>query len=210
MLDRDDMDPAYLVQRVLRPRRPKGSHLDEHLNPFTFGAGGPTGGMNEQGFKLISKVMEFDYMGAAEYEFGAMPECMTQIARQVEHLVQVQFDVPTDEIEHGFRLKWELGRKRSDKSKQKLLDAWRVADQVTFYAVCHKQFSAAVEKDIREIASGKRETRDATRICNHAWREPDSEPWSREVVGWLALNSYYFFTVDKAMADGFMGLFRAG
>ena len=52
----------YLVQRL---QEPQGGH-----GMFPFGGGG-NGGFSVDAMKLLASVFTFDYMGAAEYEFGA-------------------------------------------------------------------------------------------------------------------------------------------
>ncbi len=59
------MKNVYLVQRL---RKPTGT-----VNPFVFGGGLVNGGFNPEAMKIIKDIMSFDYMGAAEFEWGAVP-----------------------------------------------------------------------------------------------------------------------------------------
>lgn len=62
------MKKPYLVQRLLKPVN--------YENPFAFGGGKINGGINKEAMKIISKVMSFDYMGSAEFEWGAVPKAL--------------------------------------------------------------------------------------------------------------------------------------
>jgi len=48
-------------------------------NPFNFGGGLRNGGLSKVAMDLLRPIFEFDYMGAAEYEFGAVPEALVVI-----------------------------------------------------------------------------------------------------------------------------------
>lgn len=64
------MNTPYLVQRLKKPVN--------YVNPFDgFGAGGlKNGGIKEDAMTVLRKVMTFDYMGAAEFEWGAIPKAL--------------------------------------------------------------------------------------------------------------------------------------
>ena len=67
------MKHSYLIQRLRRPH--------DSVNPFSFGAGGPYGGFNPEALAIVSKVWCFDYMGAAQFEHGAVPEALERIVQ---------------------------------------------------------------------------------------------------------------------------------
>lgn len=80
------MKRTYLVQRLQKPIVPKNadSPLAKLHNAFAFGGGLINGGISKAGMELISRVWRFDYMGAAEYEFGVVPEALSRIAKLAE------------------------------------------------------------------------------------------------------------------------------
>ena len=82
---------SWLIQRLERPRtfKVQGKAVD---NPFSFGGGYKNGGLTDEAMDLIRPIMSFDYMGAAEFEFGAVPETLSKIARQ-DDLVAWSFSV---------------------------------------------------------------------------------------------------------------------
>lgn len=62
------MNTPYLIQRLEKPY--------DYENPFAFGGGLQRGGIDKEAFQLIKKVMSFDYMGSAEFEWGAVPKAL--------------------------------------------------------------------------------------------------------------------------------------
>jgi hypothetical protein len=59
----------YLLQRLKKSNGQK-------QNPFAFGGGYRNGGLSQELSDAISAFASFDYMGAAEYEFGELPKAM--------------------------------------------------------------------------------------------------------------------------------------
>lgn len=69
---------SWLVQRLERPIKSRGPLRD---NPFSFGGGYKNGGLSDEAMKLLRDVFSFDYMGSAEFEFGALPKALQRIAK---------------------------------------------------------------------------------------------------------------------------------
>ena len=67
---------SYLIQRL---GKPTGG-----IGPFSFGGGFINGGLSNEGAKAISSICIFDYMGAAEFEFGALPKALDSMALSAE------------------------------------------------------------------------------------------------------------------------------
>ena len=72
------MRNTYLIQRLHKPILRAGKAF---INPFNFGGGFKNGGLSDEAMGLLSKICSFDYMGAAEFEFGAVPEALQKIAK---------------------------------------------------------------------------------------------------------------------------------
>lgn len=68
---------SYLIQR-LDPPYPS-DRLSALSEAFSFGGGLRNGGLTEDAMKLLRPVFRFDYMGAAEFEFGAVPKALSDI-----------------------------------------------------------------------------------------------------------------------------------
>ena len=67
------MKQTYLIQRLQRPTP------GAYRNPFNFGGGLARGGLSEETAVLLDPMFRFDYMGAAEFEFGAVPKAFSAI-----------------------------------------------------------------------------------------------------------------------------------
>ena len=72
---KEEVTEPYLIQRLKSP-------VARH-NPFSFGGGLKNGGLSDDAMSLISTIFSFDYMGSAEFEFGAVPTALQFIADQV-------------------------------------------------------------------------------------------------------------------------------
>lgn len=85
---------CYLIQRLQKPF-PKDSNclLAKDPNAFSFGGGLKNGGLSNEAMALIKDIFRFDYMGAAEFEFGAVPKALQAIAKQKN--VSFSFEVKT-------------------------------------------------------------------------------------------------------------------
>lgn len=69
----------WLIQRLIKPTK------DWESNPFIFGGGYKWGGLTKEAMDMIKDVFEFDYMGAAEFEHGAVPEALQKISSYAEN-----------------------------------------------------------------------------------------------------------------------------
>jgi hypothetical protein len=63
---------SYLIQRLKKPWGDPGV--------FTFGGGYRYGGLSKEAFEMLNKIFSFDYMGSAEFEFGAVQVTLKNIA----------------------------------------------------------------------------------------------------------------------------------
>ena len=75
------MKRSYLIQRLNKPIKIEGNGLLATLqkNPISFGGGLRNGGFPQKAMDILRKVFEFDYMGSAEFEYGAVPEALAAI-----------------------------------------------------------------------------------------------------------------------------------
>ena len=72
-----EMKRTYLIQRLEKPRTLKIAGVELKDNPFSFGGGLRNGGLSKDATDLLRPLFSFDYMGAAEFEFGAVPEALS-------------------------------------------------------------------------------------------------------------------------------------
>lgn len=80
------MKRIYYVQRL---NKSHGS-----VNPFSFGGGYVNGGISDDAMDILTQIFSFDYMGSAEFEWGAVPTALDSIAklRSEEKLVNYTLD----------------------------------------------------------------------------------------------------------------------
>lgn len=72
---------SWLVQRLNQPTSPRIAET------FAFGGGLRNGGLSDEAMGLLRNIFSFDYMGAAEFEFGAVPEALSRMAKARRELV---------------------------------------------------------------------------------------------------------------------------
>lgn len=71
------MKNSFLIQRLKKPFNGFGQLKD---NPFSFGGGLLNGGLSDEAMDLMRDLWSFDYMGAAEFEWGAVPKAFQKMA----------------------------------------------------------------------------------------------------------------------------------
>ena len=78
---RPKMVESYLIQRLHKPSNwnVAGKVID---NPFSFGGGLVNGGLSKDAMGLLRGIFSFDYMGSAEFEWGAVPAALAFLAEQ--------------------------------------------------------------------------------------------------------------------------------
>jgi len=76
---REKMKRTYLIQRFTKPR---GFINPCDLIQVSFGGGLKNGGLSDKAMGMLKTIMSFDYMGSAEFEWGAVPAAFEFIAEQ--------------------------------------------------------------------------------------------------------------------------------
>ena len=71
------MEQSYLIQRLKKPINL--SRMGFKTSPFSFGGGYPNGGLSDEVIEFFNPLFSFDYMGAAEFEFGALPKALKKL-----------------------------------------------------------------------------------------------------------------------------------
>jgi hypothetical protein len=191
------MLPTYLLQRLGRPSAKAKSVLVQQT--FCFGGGGS--GLSEEAWKQLGPLFSFEYMGAAEYEFGALPKALFKLT-EAHDIVSFSFVVPGAKIApHWLR----ESRHRQERAKEiqaahlrleKVARAkppkWNIPD-ATFGVICREPHRAEVEDRIRALAARKLRVRDSTHL--DLVLDPQ-EPRDKETCGWIELNNGYLFFLD--------------
>lgn len=193
-----EFKPSYLVQRLCQPYRGKakeGSLLASFAkdNPFAFGGGLRNGGLSGEAMDLIREVFEFDYMGAAEYEFGAVPEGLQKVARFAEHgLLQPSiFQVDIDTVPNP--------------DYRKTVE---VTGDPSIYLLCPLEWQPLAMEQIRAWAKGKGPNVKEGVMLD--WVLRPSADYPSRVAGWLDITNGIMFFTDEEMWRKCCDLFGVG
>jgi hypothetical protein len=75
---------TWLIQRLCKPMQREGRFMPAS-GPFTFGGGKRHGGLSEVAVAMLGTIFSFDYMGAAEFEFGAVADAISALVEAFHH-----------------------------------------------------------------------------------------------------------------------------
>lgn len=175
---------SWLVQRLMLPR----GGVD---NPFSFGGGYKNGGLSDKAMDALRGIWEFDYMGAAEFEFGSVPKALHAIARMAEAKELAAFQVPV----------------RTKDDPRPFGNRTPGVCKGTVWGLCHKDVVEDVIERVRKWAEDEYATGRSTKELvglERALRDADSPHSAR---GWLELDNGFLFFVDREMFDKTANLF---
>lgn len=164
------MKKSYLIQRLKKPFEQQ-SNLTKISNLLSFGGGLINGGLSDDGMKLIDDIFRFDYMGSAEFEWGAVPKALQKIAKSIKSYTTISFDAET-----------KSGNKKM------------------VHAICDSESCDIVKERILkwaydEMGANRGFTKERVCISENI----DESKYSREVCGWLELDNGFFFFTDADM-----------
>lgn len=162
------MKASYLIQRLKKPSV-KSHPIFGKDNPFSFGGGYKNGGLSDKAMEYIGEIFQFDYMGAAEFEWGAVPEALSLIAKMNENLVANSLEVKTKNKNTG-----------------------------TVYYLCGSDQEDEIKKRIKAFAKDEWNKDYRTKEYIGLRANIDGAKYA-DSVGWLELNNGYFFFTDKEM-----------
>lgn len=170
-----EMGRTWLIQRL---KAPYGTNIfGAKGNPFSFGGGLHNGGLFDEAMGLLSQVFSFDYMGAAEFEFGSIPAALSVIAKDAKDYEATSFSFPLTQVAKHHR----------DQSTDE------PEGDVTIYVISRKEWTSEIQDRIRGWAAELRnpDLKEATRLALAL--RPHRE-WDAETYGWLELHHAFFFT----------------
>ena len=181
---------SWLVQRLTKPRS-TGGLLGGKDNPFAFGGGYKNGGLSDDAMDLLRPHFGFDYMGAAEFEFGEVPRAFQKVAKSAsaETLAAQTVTVKLNDVPRA----WNDKRTDKREGERKI---FVIADSSVIDEVC-KRVHGWAKESFQEL---KEQTflRDAL--------DPVGE-WHRDVAGWLELDNGFMFFTDETMFAGVAEIF---
>lgn len=177
--------------------------------------GGGSLGLSAEARGLLRNLFVFDYMCAAEYEFGRIPEVLGLLAKSSQNLVAFEFEVPASAIKPGW---WRdmIGReirqkeiaaaraegKKPPRAKKPKLDPIKPA---TFYAIGPKGTEAYVRALVLACASGQQASKGGHKVDICLDPQPGRD--IDDLIGWMELDNGYLFFRDKPTWERTCALF---
>lgn len=189
---RQSFKASYLVQRLKKPFKQKQEEksIMAHLaNAFSFGGGLPNGGLTKEAMSMLNKIWRYDYMGSAEFEWGAVPESLSAMyeLRKAKELIKGSVTVKAKY--HHFS------------------DRKTIAKEQEVFYVCVKYMENDVKHQIEVFADEIKHdfrTKERVSLASSICREDNNG----DVVGWHDIDNHFVFFIDKEMYDGFCDLFK--
>jgi hypothetical protein len=196
------MDRSWLVQRLKKPY--PGQGIDS--GPFAFGGGLRNGGLREEALELFKDLWRFDYMGAAEFEFGEVPRTFQRIAAASEDpgLVGRALTIKLSDVQPH----WDeipKGARPTTKSH------WKTKGEATVWIMCPRGWEAEVEKRVRAWAGERwnKDLKESTSLASTLRPHHDWERDGTQTLGWLEMSNGFMFFADEDMWKGACTLFGA-
>lgn len=171
---------SYLIQRLTKP-----FEFDTAAaSPFSFGGGYRNGGLSDEAMELLRGVFRFDYMGSAEFEFGAVPKTLQRIARAAEKDELVCQTIQIDS-KHDQHTLWVIAPEEWIPEIQERVQSWLLpwGDRPRM------KEQPRLDDTLEWVHDG----------------DPDKEHWFP--FGWLELDNGWFAFADRDMADKVVTLF---
>jgi hypothetical protein len=164
------MNRTWLVQRLKKPYVNPDSKLSQLGEVFSFGGGMVNGGLSNEAMSLLRPHFSFDYMGSAEFEFGAVPKSLS-------HIVKNRNQYTTVITEVAFETKdW--------KSKKELKGAKPIL------VICEKNH---VEEVQTRLATFAKNTFNNTKEMINLDRSLADCEYDKDTIGWLELDNHFLF-----------------
>lgn len=192
------MKTTVLIQRIIPPMP------SDCINPYSFELG--ENGSSADIVNSILPIMNFDYMGSAEYEFGAVPRSISAMIEMTRNdkITQSVIQIDARKIKvydpglHPFKgisavyIIGSMDNINEIETRVKLI----IENESNLSRYSRKKSSEIMLRDY--CGAGKR-IRDG---------------WEEEVVigpkiAWLELNNNFFFSIDKNMTASFMAWLAA-
>lgn len=174
------MKNSYLIQRLLKPYQVK-NRFTELGNMFSFGGGLVRGGLSKEAWELLHTICRFDYMGAAEFEFGAVPEALSTLVSYGVNLTAFSFPV---------KFKYRDWKKQKD-----------ITGEKSVYVICNSNDVEEIKSRIKQFAVNNPEMRTKERVNLDS--NLGGYEYSQDNVGWLELDNGYMFFTEEKMWDEF-------
>jgi len=189
---------TYLVQRLLKPLpKTDSTPLLKLLDFGAFGVGLTNGGFSKQAMQALNTICRFDYMGASEFEWGAVPNAFKTMLQgsKKNPIVCRELQINPQDV----RIKWIKYYDNGTPER---------ATPQTLWVFCFASQVDLVLERVKAIA----EIEDEFILCERTGlgRIIKYNIVNEPVVGWIELDNGFVITLDAAMRDAFAALFSQG
>lgn len=182
-----ETERSWLVQRLEKPHGPLfGGRVKD--NPFNFGGGLKNGGLSDEAMDLMRDIFSFDYMGAAEFEWGAVPKALQSLAA-ADALKAFEMVIPFAKVEKSWR-------------KEDI----HPTGTATVFVICPGEMGDEVQDRIEGWAKGGEAApslKEPTRLAGVL----RGDPYTDRLVGWLELDNGFMFFTDRPTYEATAALF---
>ena len=161
------MERIHLVQRLKRPWDTE-SCMTAFSDSLAFGGGLINGGLTDEARGILGRIFRFDYMGASEFEWGAVPKALERISTNYKKYLTTTFQVVV-----------------------------RSGVEATVYAIVPKEHEAVIVEWIKAAALDEWALPGRLKESLHFDRALNGDGPYQDYVGWLELGTGFFFFVDE-------------
>ena len=169
---------SYLIQRIKKPYVGEVKTPLQALCKYRLAATGFTKELGE----ALSTICRWDYMGSAEYEFGAIPKALRAMA-------SLKLTTKVESINYRWR---DYG---TSKDMTGIIPIYIIASKIDLQEVTNRIKTLAID----ELRCKKRAEFASSLAKNE---------YSKDIYGWLELDNGYMFFKDEIMYAHFCALLR--
>ena len=185
---------SNLVQRLKAPYKEGG--LGRKLGAaFAFGGGLVNGGLSPEAMELLGPIFRFDYMGASEFEHGAVPKAIASLVSMInpdDPFESKTIEVyPSDVVDQPF-----YGKHTERRTEPLEIHVLYVRSQLGEAAERVREL--AVQETIQDPM--ERTGLNKRVVC------VDGNDGDDPITGWLDLDNGWFATTSDEMRDGLLKL----
>lgn len=171
---------------------------------FSFGEG-----FTDEAFALINKLCSFDYMGASEFEFGAVPAAFKKMSKNSDNLIAYTIGVIGSPY---FPFRCDFGEEidHIDFEKQQEMESQFILEG-TIFVIAPKHIVPHVNDCIISLAIDELDSvKENSELARSLFTNPK---WAKDFylddlpVGWLELDNGFMFFKEREMWDNFCKFF---
>lgn len=194
------MERTYLIQTLEEPvTNPRMTLVNKAF-------GGGMLQMSDTLWELLEPICSVRYMGAAEFESGALPKCLGHLANANKDLVDFEIVIKGKDIKPNYakesalqdlrRKELAAAKLEGKRAKRQKIPADLTPKDATVYVICFAVDAAAVEERIRSLAKDnillKRGEGFQTALDQDV-------PYDAKAKGWVDIENNFLFFIDAVM-----------